>query len=889
MTSFPFPTIITPQTQTRVPNQFPLDSSPCPYRLAIIGEAPNESDEEHEIPFVGPVGNFLGAILSDVGIDRYKCFLGNVCQFRPRNNEIGNFQWNGVEIQSGITQLKDDLETFKPNLVFALGNTALHLGRQGNIEPKRKGPKFTWPDKISSWRGSIFASRFFGSKTISSLHPASVLREYSGFPLLKFDSTRVATESRTPELILPVRELLTQLTSNELIRIMDSWSPGIPCSVDIEGGLPNDKVNDGVRADSKRRRYIGWRCVSLSDIPSRGFVIAWWKFNELEQTALVESFARLMWRMDVPKVLQNSLYDKFVLAYGYGIIVRNIRDDVMLKGWEVYSELRKGLSTQASIWTREPHWKDEEMYESTGEALAQGCARDTSVTLEISIAQDSYFSGHSQENPSTLRRLGQAHYIKNLEMLNPLLYMELRGIRYDQENVRKELEKTKIDIALVAEALNIRAGAELRGAKGSLSAKRLADVLYSKLGYPPQFKKEEGRKTEKLTTDVEALLSLRRKMPNDSFLDGILKHRHLEGIIETLSIKPDTDGRVRCGYNVVGTETGRLTCYTSPTGAGANLTTITKSCRPNYTADSYYDFFQCDLEGADGWTVAAHCNRLGDPIMLQDYLAGLKPAKILAMLYTFGGQVNQLDRDSLKFWSDKTNFSLIEETAGWIYFGCKRIFHGTNYLMGIPTMQTLVMKDSFKETGTPVYMDHRDALALQSFDHLRYTGIRTWHSWSESTLRATGRLTSASDHTRIFFGRRYGKEIHETTKEFLADEPQQNTTWATNLAILNLWNDKDNRVGALNSTGLFTCNNTWLPFGEWKGNRNHWLPGSLIIEPLHQVHDALCGQWPQFCREWARKKPKQYFNNSLEIAGQSITIPFDGGFGPSWGDCKEKI
>ena len=138
------------------------------------------------------------------------------------------------------------------------------------------------------------------------------------------------------------------------------------------------------------------------------------------------------------------------------------------------------------------------------------------------------------------------------------------------------------------------------------------ETLYNDKGYTPQYAKLNGRKTEKLTSDIEAILTLKRNRPNDEFLSDILRHRHLEGVRETLQITADNDDRVRCGYSLEA-ETGRVKCYTSPTGSGANLQTIQKGLRLNYVADDGYDFFQCDLEGADGWTVAAHSARLGDP------------------------------------------------------------------------------------------------------------------------------------------------------------------------------------------------------------------------------------------------------------------------------------
>ncbi len=390
---------------------------------------------------------------------------------------------------------------------------------------------------------------------------------------------------------------------------------------------------------------------------------------------------------------------------------------------------------------------------------------------------------------------------------------------------------------------------------------------------------------------MEAILRLRKQSPADDFLSGILRHRHLEGLKETLEIIPDADGRVRCGYNVVGTETGRLTCYTSPTGSGASLHTITKSLRSNYCADPGYDFFQCDLAGADGWTVAAHCSRLGDETMLADYLHGLKPAKIIALLYGFGPDVNDLDRDSLAYWSNGTPWKEVVRIVGGGIYDCGKVVqHGTNYGMGIPTMQSNVMKKSFKESGVPIYMEHRDGLQLQGCYGLRYTGVPLWHAWAANELTTKGTLTSASGHTRVFFGPRWGKRLYDTVKEFLADEPQQNTTWATNLAMLRLWEDPDNRVRSVDQLGVITVSGQrHFFFGDAATLLRRLRPGSLLIEPLHQVHDALCGQWPICLRDWARAKVRSYFDNPLMIADHRIVIPFDGGYGKSWGDCTNPL
>lgn len=820
MSELPYPTIVS--TRKRVPNFPPIRSAD--YRIAIIGEAPGEKEEDHNIPFVGASGEFLTNILRDVGIDRYACLLGNICQVRPPGNNINLFAWDSDEIQSGLATLTRDLDAFNPHLCVLLGNTPLRAARGGG--------------KITSWRGSLFRGSvvpgpFAGRKCIPSLHPAGVLRDFAGYPLLKFDLKRALDEGRSPDLILPQRELITNASGPTLCHILDSWPAGLRCSIDIEGYINN------------------WPCVSVCARPTKSWTIVWSRLDVYWHARVLQSFARLMERRDVPKVLQNQLSDNFKLSWGHGILIRNVVEDTMIKGWEIYAELPRALEVQASIYTREPHWKDESMYVERGEGLYRGCAIDTAVTLEICNAQDAYLSGRQLE-----------HYRTMIDMENPFHYMQHRGIRYDSQSAASRLATVQAEIRPLGDRLALEVGVDLRGPKGSLSAKKLVNALYETKKFPPQFKKEKGKKTDKLTSDIEALLALKKIKPHEPFLDDVLRHRHLEGVRETLQVKSNDDGRVRCAYSLEA-ETGRVKCYTSDSGSGTNLQTVQSSLRTNYTADPGYDFAQCDLEGADGWTVAAHCARLGDRRMLDDYLAGMKPAKIIALLYWFGPVINELAREDLKWLHDNV-FPIVSKLAGkWLYMGCKRVQHGSNYLMGIPTMQFNVLRDSFKESGTPVYLTWDQAQSLQSCYFSRYFGVKLWHNWAEQTLISTGELVSASGHRRVFFGRRFGDKsgVRETLKQFLAHEPQNNTTWATNLAMLKLWKDPENRRP----------------------------DGSLVIEPLHQVHDALCVQWPKGCRDWARRKVRSYFDNVLTIAGIEIKIPFDGKWGPSWGELPNPL
>lgn len=816
--------------RTVVPNLFPtLDAA---YRIAIVGEAPGRDEEACGQPFVGASGRLLNALLSSAGLVRQALFLGNVCQHRPPSNDISEFAWDSEKIQHGLTQLRADLLAFRPNLVVLLGNTPLKafFGKTG----------------ITDWRGSVLRSIEFGYKCMPTYHPAAILRQYDWLQILALDLRRAAEEGRHDRVELPDRLLILPEHEHYIDSVLTSLivirQANIPVSLDIEGGV------------------TGMSCLSLATGPDDSFIIPFSKtdgisfWSEEDEEQIWVHLSALLADENVPKILQNSLYDNFVLSYTYHCPIVNVADDTMLKHWEAYCELPKGLAFQASIYTKQPPWKDDRTTPDL-KTFWRYCCTDSAVTYEINTR----LTAELADSHSSL-----LHYRFNLALLHPILYMELRGIRYD-----KPLATTrKAEIDDEVETLNLKLEVIAGRPVNVNSSKQFQHYLYDELGLP----EVRNRKTGKRTTNYEALLSLAKKTDHP-VLHIAIKLRSLRTHSSMLAINADGDGRIRCGYNVVGTETGRLTCYTSPTGSGYNLQTIPEHDRDLFLADPGHYMFQCDLSGADAWTVAAHCARLGDTTMLDDLRYGIKIAKVVAGMFLHGPEISRLDREALH--------TLTETIAKHepIYFGSKCCQHGTNYGMG----KVLLSQTIFIQSEGKVNISAADAERLQNLYLLRYYGVRLWHRWAEQTLKTIGRLTSASGHTRIFFGRR---DDHTTIKQFLAHEPQANTTYATNMAALQLWTDPTNRWGYWQCppSGPADANE---PLGLLIDTARDKHPSALIIEPLHQVHDAIVGQFPQELSGWAAGKIKSYFANPLVIAGQTLTIPFDGGYGESWGNLKK--
>lgn len=874
------PTTPPPVPDQIVPNVFPTIDSTA-YRIAIIGEAPGRDEVISGKPFVGASGRFLNLWLSRAGIVRDACFIGNICQHRPPNNDIKLFSRTGPEITAGLDQLSHDLQTFNPHICLLLGKTALWAALGS--------------DNLGNWRGSLFISPvegpFLGRKCIASYHPAACLRQYEWSPLLFFDLKKCLSNANNHSLILPRREIKVNLSVSEICAELEEIKSKKPTiALDIEGYVDN------------------MSCLSIATSADHVFIIP---FATKAGTSLHSAEDELLlWRAlssiledpTIPKVLQNSLYDRFVLQYSYKLVVRGVVDDTMLRHWELYCELEKSLGFQTSIYTDEPYYKFERKHDDL-ETFWTYCCKDSAVTHEINTKLGRY-----------LDPMQDQHYRFNITLLNPLLYMENRGILYDTASAKLALEDVNSHVYNLQTQLDRMAGvgfdylapdrvdraksimgykknpnlpkkeyeqdfdkvvsilsqstisaqdqgyvSTVLGTSMNLKSPLFKAYLYETLGLPKQYKVAPETRKESLSTDYLSLLQIQKKQPHPA-VTLALELSTLRTRSQMLEIHADKDGRVRAGYNIVGTETGRLTCYTSPTGSGYNLQTIPSKdkskpeghplrngMRHLFLADPGYYMFQCDLSGADGWTVGAHLAALGDRTMLDDLLNKIKPAaRICYMLRHGNASLAGKSRDEIR--------ALLKEVKSedWDYFACKQGIWGTCYLMGPDTLGLVI---AIQSEGRR-WMSRSEVKDFQNAVFAAYR-VKMWHAATERKLAAKPELVAASGHRRRFFGR-----PGEILGQALAHEPQANTTYATNLAMYKLWTDSDNR--------------------KLLGSRV-----SLRIEPLHQVHDALLGQFRIEDTAWAVTKIKSYFDNPIVIAGQKITIPFEGAYGTSWGNLDK--
>lgn len=852
-----------------VPNKFPR-IQPTLCRLAVIGEAPGEDETAVGEPFVGTSGRLLKAVLASSQLVVDQLFFGNICQHRPPHNEISSFQFDGYEISHGLTQLASDLATFKPHCLLLLGRTAFRAFKPTVCYDTKRGHQVP----LANWRGSIFRTdAVYDCKAVATYHPAYILRAYSDMPYFRFDLRRARTQSTFPEVRETIRAGLLTPTLEQAVQFMQTIrANGTPVAFDIEG-----------YADS-----IGVTMISICPTPNSGIVIPFWSggnhyWSESEEPIIWRELSALLSDPGVPKTAHNAFYELFVCAWRHKLLITNLVGDTMMKGWEAQPELERGLGVMTSLYTEEPYYKDDRESPDPTVKLAYNF-KDSAVTFEIDTALEPVLAKY----PPSLD-----HYHFNVACIPPVTYMMLRGCRLDHEKLallktetQAELDvlQRQIDDELLVPAL----------AADVLTRKRKSDdwhfnvkssdqkcwLLYDHLGYKPSSRwgrcADEDTLLDYWTKHREPVVRL--------VIQAVRKRTRLSDIDKLL---PNDDGRIRTSYDLVNTNTGRsssrasqaLRLVHSTTGipsweeTGTNLQNVTKDLRVVFTPDSSdFDFWQCDLSGADGWTVAADLAALGHSTMLDDYLNGIKPALVLLVMLKEQeagrnpAQINTLDRSTLKLLCKDVKHELdlhsgekdsLGRPYDWQYLCCKRVQHGSNYGARPEKIAEVIFGDS----DGVIDLSPREAATYQYLYKLRYkTDAR--NDYIRRELSDKGYLVAACGIRRVFHGIRNRRDIDDNIlREAASFEPQANTTFVTNKALHRLWYDPTNR----------TSRNT------------------LFVEPLLQIHDALAGQFKSKNRDWAKVKIQEWFANPLCIHGIQVTIPAEANYGPNWKETNQPL
>jgi len=130
--------------------------------VMIIGEAPGMMEDKMKIPFVGRAGKLLDKMLESINLNRNKCYITNVVNFRPEENRKPTLD----EILVFRPLLFNHIEIIMPKKILLLGATAAYavLDHEGPLHIVR-----------GIWK-KININKYYFS-VLTTFHPAYLLRQ----------------------------------------------------------------------------------------------------------------------------------------------------------------------------------------------------------------------------------------------------------------------------------------------------------------------------------------------------------------------------------------------------------------------------------------------------------------------------------------------------------------------------------------------------------------------------------------------------------------------------------------------------------------------------------------------------------------------------------------
>lgn len=435
-------------------------------------------------------------------------------------------------------------------------------------------------------------------------------------------------------------------------------------------------------------------------------------------------------------------------------------------------------------------------------------ALDAAVTLEISEELDS-------------RNANRSVYDFERALQGPALDMMLRGFRIDDFWRHRSIDETSRKRDALQEKLNRLAHAVWGQELNPRSPKQLQEFLYGALGMPVQHSIKKGER--KVSTDREALEKLSQYYHATPFVNLILSIRDASKTLGVLRTGVDPDGRMRCTYNVCGTETGRWASSQNVWGRGTNLQNITEKLRRMFVADPGMILLYVDGEQAESRAVGfIHWRVFGDCRYLDACEAGDLHTTVTKLVWKDLGWTGDLKKD--REIADQPFYR-------WFSYRdmAKRGGHGTNYYGKDSTMA--------RHLKVPVPL-------ITSFqrEYKAAFPMETWHTWVAHQIQTYQSLTTFLGRERTFFGR---VNDEATLRQAIAYEPQS--------VVGDLVNEGGYRI--------------WKQFPE--------------AQVLAQIHDAYLFQIPETRLDLIPKILKA-FEVPVTSKGRTLVIPAEAKVGWNW-------
>lgn len=569
-------------------------------KILVIQDQPTKDDLENESPFSGPAGWRIKSWIQDAGGRIDDCCFSD---------------WDDYNL------VRD--HAFR--VVVPLGETSLNYFIPGKAS-------------LDKLRGSIY--NVGGSKVIPSIHPKEVRFNPHWERRCRMDWFKIIEEADLGEFRAPLRD--------------HNISPNL---ADIESFLEQLGSVEGISMDIET-----WggsiKCIGFAANEWQSIVIPteehYWKKRTGDELDIHNAWDLIQRICEHPveKIMQNGLFDSWWLEE-YGIPVTNYIWDTLSMHHALWPRDNHALHYLASIYTKQPYWKDEaKEADEIVRVAKQGMDKlyvynglDCTVTYEIwrklkaELAEggrlDFYHKHYAGMHASllSLMRTGVRVDRAAMDEMRVRLLADAIRLRDEASKLAGEplftFDKTGCERDMLAAFLAGLDPIQVAQEKGhkeetiqkkaveltdkGISDKRLIEVIQS-MGLP---KAATGatqtgrmkvdnislRKIQKYYEDRKSMGDVGNKV--HTLIDLVLEHRRKRKLASFLTdSKIDNDDRLRCTYKFT-TKTGRLASSSNPRGTGMNLQNIDRTLRNMFIASPGRVLLEIDLSRAENRVVGA--------------------------------------------------------------------------------------------------------------------------------------------------------------------------------------------------------------------------------------------------------------------------------------------
>lgn len=705
-------------------------SGPESARVLIVGDFPDADSLYHQTPFSNAAGHELHKMLQDAGFLISEVRFTYVYKSRPLGDDWKSLQHDKVknppfgftyfwgksvhpDLAIAAQAIHEELVGF--DLVISVGHIAFWALTRGELVS---------PDK---WRGSQLTK--YGFNLLPTLSPEAVKRNWEY-------RTEVVTDLKRGKAWLDGKAeprqwmFVVRPSFVETIRHLDQLIETANCaslelSVDLETRAGH-LACCGIAWSEREAISIPFMCVENQD--------GYWDASQ--ETEIILLLRQLFTHPNVSIVGQNFSYDAQYIAR-FWHFTPNVRDDTMLAQGCLWPGMPKALDFLASLYCRHYiYWKDD------------------GKEWNINIPEEQYWSYNCEDACRTFEIIqAQREALKRLN-LEHQYYLLMRRWFVVQKMMRTGVAIDKASRSSMAmELMSSMAEHEqwfsdvLGHPLNPRSPKQMQKLFYDDFRCPIQRK----RGSPNATLDDKALTKIQSKVPIlKPLIKAISDYRSIGVFLSTFVQAPlDVDGRMRCSYNIVGTETFRFNSSENAFGSGTNLQNIPKgnekpkpgelslpNIRRLFIPDSSYTIADADLDRADLQVVVWEAD---DDDLRAKLRAGVD-------LHSENARDLGVTRALAKAW-----------------------VHGTNYGGGPRTMAI--------NCGITVHQ----AELMQNRWFQAHPGIKRWHDRTLESLQRTRTVTNKFGFRRFYFGR-----TEALLPEALAWIPQSTVAHVIDEGLYNL-------------------------------------------------------------------------------------------------------